>query len=106
MSVTEQSARFAIPPEHTIETHNGCEYFNFQLNGATLLECRHCGMRSLYNPGFNEIYHNRRCQHWQVRLVIQSSHSSHFVIPPPPPYTQYDLPPPYTQYDLPPPYRP
>ena len=64
MTEIQQSNRLPIPPEHTYITINGCEYIKFVLNGAKLLECRNCGMRSLYNLGYYRIYHKRICEHW------------------------------------------
>ena len=75
MSVIEPSGRLAIPPEHTIVTINGCEYFRFHFGRAELVECRNCRVRTLYNQGCYDFYHLRTCEHWRdISPYIQDYH--------------------------------
>ena len=119
MSVIEPSGRLAIPPEHTIVTINGCEYFRFNFGRAQLIECCNCGVRNSYIQGCYDFYHLRTCEHWRdistyridryIRPVMQQIRMIQSEIPPPYQEINSDVPPPYQENNsdvAPPPYTP
>jgi hypothetical protein len=59
-----------IPEINRLVIISGCQYIQFNINDADLVECTTCRMRSLINHRYNELYHINSCAHWQPNSSV------------------------------------